>query len=64
MFEVNFYGDDPYYYWLLYHPCVKIGDGLIINLTSGASGHTLPFMIPYLASKFGVESIVEGCRMN
>jgi short-subunit dehydrogenase len=40
----------------------KNRDGLIINLTSGASGHTLPFMIPYLASKFGVESIVEGLQ--
>lgn len=37
-------------------------NGLIINLTSGASGHTLPFMIPYLASKFVVETITEGLK--
>src|SRR5260370_40687084 len=36
--------------------------GLIIKLTSGARGHTLPFMIPYFASKFGVESITEGLQ--
>ncbi|WP_431241444.1 SDR family NAD(P)-dependent oxidoreductase [Flavobacterium sp. P21] len=40
----------------------KARNGLIINLTSGASGHTLPFMGPYLASKFGVESITEGIQ--
>jgi NAD(P)-dependent dehydrogenase (short-subunit alcohol dehydrogenase family) len=40
----------------------KARKGLIINLTSGASGHTLPFMIPYLASKFSVESITEGLQ--
>jgi NAD(P)-dependent dehydrogenase (short-subunit alcohol dehydrogenase family) len=37
-------------------------NGLIINITSGASGFTVPFMIPYLASKFGVESITEGTQ--
>lgn len=36
--------------------------GLIINLTSGASGHTLPFMVPYLSSKFIVEAITEGAQ--
>jgi NAD(P)-dependent dehydrogenase (short-subunit alcohol dehydrogenase family) len=36
--------------------------GLIINITSGASGHTLPFMVPYLSSKFVVESITEGLQ--
>ncbi len=40
----------------------KARSGLIINITSGASGHTLPFMIPYLASKFCVESITEGIQ--
>jgi len=61
MFEVNFYGVIRTYQAVL--PSMrKNRDGLIINLTSGASGHTLPFMIPYLASKFGVESIVEGLQ--
>ncbi|MHA4844750.1 SDR family oxidoreductase [Flavitalea antarctica] len=59
MFEVNFYGVVRTYQAIL--PSMrKAGKGLIINLTSGASGHTLPFMIPYLASKFGVEAITEG----
>lgn len=40
----------------------KSKSGLIINLTSGASGHSLPFMGPYLASKFGVEAITESIQ--
>jgi len=39
-----------------------VKNGLIINLTSGASGFTVPFMIPYLISKFGVETITEGLQ--
>ncbi|MDW7691352.1 SDR family oxidoreductase [Flammeovirgaceae bacterium SG7u.111] len=61
MFEVNFYGVIRTYQAVL--PSMrKEKSGLIINITSGASGHTLPFMIPYLASKFGVESISEGLQ--
>jgi NADP-dependent 3-hydroxy acid dehydrogenase YdfG len=61
LFEVNFYGVLRTYQAIL--PSMrKNKTGLIINLTSGASGHTLPFMIPYLASKFGVESITEGMQ--
>jgi NAD(P)-dependent dehydrogenase (short-subunit alcohol dehydrogenase family) len=61
MFEVNFYGVLRTYQAVL--PAMRQAkSGLIINLTSGASGHTLPFMIPYLASKFGVESITEGLQ--
>ena len=61
MFEVNFYGVIRTYQAVL--PSMrKNKSGLIINLTSGASGHTLPFMIPYLAGKFGVESITEGMQ--
>jgi len=37
-------------------------NGLIINITSGASGFTMPFMIPYFISKFGVETITEGIQ--
>lgn len=59
MFEVNFYGVIRTIQSVL--PSMRSQkSGLIINITSGASGHTLPFMIPYLASKFGVESITEG----
>lgn len=61
MFEVNFYGVIRTYQAVL--PSMREAkNGLIINLTSGASGHTLPFMGPYLASKFGVESITEGIQ--
>ncbi|MBF4515798.1 SDR family oxidoreductase [Flavobacterium sp. ANB] len=61
MFEVNFYGVIRTYQAVL--PSMrKAKNGLIINLTSGASGHTLSFMGPYLASKFGVESITEGIQ--
>jgi short-subunit dehydrogenase len=61
LFEVNFYGVIRTYQAVL--PAMrKAKKGLIINITSGASGHTLPFMIPYLASKFCVESITEGIQ--
>jgi NAD(P)-dependent dehydrogenase (short-subunit alcohol dehydrogenase family) len=61
IFEVNFYGVLRTYQAVL--PSMrKAKSGLIINITSGASGHTLPFMVPYLASKFGVESITEGLQ--
>lgn len=61
MFEINFYGVVRTYQAVL--PSMRAArSGLIINITSGASGHTLPFMVPYLASKFGVESITEGLQ--
>jgi NAD(P)-dependent dehydrogenase (short-subunit alcohol dehydrogenase family) len=61
MFEVNFYGVARTYQAVL--PSMrKAKNGLIINITSGASGHTFPFMVPYFASKFGVESITEGLQ--
>lgn len=61
MFEVNVYGTLRTYQAAL--PIMRAQkSGLIINITSGASGHTLPFMVPYLASKFVVESITEGAQ--
>ncbi|WP_264536671.1 SDR family oxidoreductase [Flavobacterium sp. N1736] len=61
MLEVNFYGVIRTYQAVL--PSMrKAKSGLVISLTSGASGHTLPFMIPYLAAKFGVEAIAEGLQ--
>jgi NAD(P)-dependent dehydrogenase (short-subunit alcohol dehydrogenase family) len=61
MFEINFYGVVRTYQAVL--PAMRRAkNGLIINITSGASGHTLPFMIPYFASKFSVESITEGLQ--
>lgn len=60
-FEVNFYGIIRTYQAVL--PSMRAAkNGLIINLTSGASGHSLPFMGPYLASKFGVEAITESLQ--
>lgn len=61
MFEVNFYGVIRTYQAVL--PSMRAHkSGLIINITSGASAHTSPFMVPYFASKFGVESITEGLQ--
>ena len=61
MFDVNFYGVIRTYQAVL--PSMRNAKkGLIINITSGASGHTLPFMIPYFASKFCVESVTEGMQ--
>jgi NAD(P)-dependent dehydrogenase (short-subunit alcohol dehydrogenase family) len=61
MFEVNFYGVLRTYQAVL--PTMRRQkSGVVINITSGASGHTLPFMIPYLAAKIGVESITEGLQ--
>ncbi|WP_415328034.1 SDR family NAD(P)-dependent oxidoreductase [Chryseobacterium sp. MMS23-Vi53] len=61
MFEVNFYGIIRTYQAVL--PSMRENrSGLIINITSGASAHTSPFMVPYFASKFGVESITEGLQ--
>jgi len=61
MFEVNFYGVIRTYQAVL--PSMRENkSGLIINITSGASAHTSPFMVPYFASKFGVESITEGLQ--
>ena len=61
IFEVNFYGVLRTYNAVL--PSMRSAkNGLIINITTGASGHTLPFMIPYMASKYVVESITEGMQ--
>ena len=61
MMDVNFYGVLRTYDAVL--PSMREHkNGLVINLTSGASGFTLPFMIPYLASKFAVESVTEGLQ--
>lgn len=61
MFEVNVYGVLRTYQAVL--PSMrKEKNGLVINITTGASGHTLPFMVPYMASKFVVESITEGIQ--
>ena len=61
MFDVNFYGVLRTYQAVL--PSMrKEKNGLIINLSTGASGFTLPFMIPYMASKFAVETLTEGIQ--
>ncbi|KAA2243644.1 SDR family NAD(P)-dependent oxidoreductase [Chitinophaga agrisoli] len=59
MLDVNLFGVLRTYQAVL--PSMRAnGNGLIINITTGASGFTLPFMVPYLISKFGVETITEG----
>lgn len=61
MFDVNFYGVIRTIQAVL--PSMRHAkSGLIINVTTGASGHTLPYMIPYFSSKFAVESITEGLQ--
>jgi NAD(P)-dependent dehydrogenase (short-subunit alcohol dehydrogenase family) len=61
MSEINLYGVIRTYQAVL--PSMRREkNGLIINLTSGASGFTLPLMVPYLISKFAVETITEGAQ--
>ncbi|NCD70113.1 SDR family oxidoreductase [Mucilaginibacter agri] len=63
LFEVNFYGVLRTYQAVL--PGMRAAkDGLIINLSTGASGFTLPFMVPYMASKFAMESLIEGFQLE
>jgi NAD(P)-dependent dehydrogenase (short-subunit alcohol dehydrogenase family) len=59
MFETNFYGVLRTYFAVL--PSMRIARcGLIINLSTGASGFSLPYMVPYMSSKFAMETLVEG----
>ncbi|HEY0653347.1 MAG TPA: SDR family oxidoreductase [Chryseosolibacter sp.] len=61
MMDVNLYGVIRMYQAVL--PSMrKNKKGLIINLTSGASGFSMPFMVPYFIAKFGVETITEGVQ--
>ncbi|WP_020604608.1 SDR family oxidoreductase [Spirosoma spitsbergense] len=61
MFEVNFYGVIRTYQAVL--PSMRQArSGLVINLTSGASAHALPFMGLYFATKFSVETITEALQ--
>lgn len=60
-FDVNFYGVIRTYQAVL--PSMRQAKrGLVINISTGASGHALPFMGPYLASKFSVETITEAIQ--
>ncbi|QTE38549.1 SDR family NAD(P)-dependent oxidoreductase [Mucilaginibacter gossypii] len=59
MFEINFYGAIRTYQAAL--PVMrKLKQGLIINLSTGASGFSVPYMVPYMASKFALETFIEG----
>ena len=61
MFDVNVYSVLRMYQAVL--PSMrKERNGLVINITTGASGHTLPFMDPYIASKLVVESFTDGLQ--
>jgi NAD(P)-dependent dehydrogenase (short-subunit alcohol dehydrogenase family) len=59
VFETNFYGVLRTYFAVL--PSMRAAKcGMIINLSTGASGFSLPYMVPYMSSKFAVETLVEG----
>lgn len=59
LFDVNFYGVLRTYQAVL--PSMRAAkNGLVINISTGASGFTLPFMVPYMASKFAMETLTEG----
>lgn len=61
MLDVNLFSVIRTYHAVL--PAMRAAkSGLVINITSGASGFSMPFMIPYLTSKFGVETITEGLQ--
>jgi NAD(P)-dependent dehydrogenase (short-subunit alcohol dehydrogenase family) len=61
MFEVNFYGIVRAYQAVL--PSMREAkDGLVINLSTGASGFSAPYMAPYYASKFAMEAWVEAIQ--
>ncbi|HEX8348878.1 MAG TPA: SDR family oxidoreductase [Hymenobacter sp.] len=58
MLDVNLFGVLRTYQAVL--PAMRAAkSGLVINLTSGASGFAVPFMGPYLISKFAVETATE-----
>ncbi|MFC3562834.1 SDR family oxidoreductase [Pedobacter jamesrossensis] len=59
MFEINFYGPVRTYQAVL--PSMRAArQGLVINLSTGASGFAVPYMVPYMASKFALETFIEG----
>jgi NAD(P)-dependent dehydrogenase (short-subunit alcohol dehydrogenase family) len=61
LFEVNLYSVLRTYQAVL--PAMRQAQqGLIINLSTGASVHAMPFLTPYMASKFAVEAITEGSQ--
>lgn len=61
MLDINLFGVIRTYQAVL--PSMrKNKSGLIINLTTGASGFSVPFMVPYIIGKFGVETITEGIQ--
>ena len=63
MLEVNLFSVLRTYQAVL--PSMRANrNGLIINITSGASGFTPPYMVPYFISKFGVETITEGGQLE
>ncbi|TCC92399.1 SDR family oxidoreductase [Pedobacter frigiditerrae] len=59
MFDINFYGPIRAYQAVL--PSMRSAkQGLVINLSTGASGFSVPYMVPYMASKFALETFIEG----
>ncbi len=61
MFDINYFGVVRVYNAVL--PIMrKQESGLFINITSGASGFTNPYLVPYFASKIAIESLTEGMQ--
>jgi NAD(P)-dependent dehydrogenase (short-subunit alcohol dehydrogenase family) len=61
MFDINYFGVVRLYNAVL--PLMrKQASGLFINITSGASGFTNPYLVPYFTSKLAIESLTEGMQ--
>lgn len=61
MFDINYFGVVRLYNAVL--PIMREQlSGLFINLTTGASGFTNPYLVPYFTSKLAIESLTEGMR--
>lgn len=61
MLDINYFGVVRVYNAVL--PVMRRqGTGLFINITSGASGFTIPYLVPYFTSKLAIESLTEGMQ--
>jgi NAD(P)-dependent dehydrogenase (short-subunit alcohol dehydrogenase family) len=61
VFEVNLWGTVRGYQAVL--PSMRaLKSGLIINISSGLGLFSLPYIVPYNMTKFGVEALTEGVR--
>jgi short-subunit dehydrogenase len=63
MFETNFFGA-VYCLQVVTQSMRKTGGGTIINISSVAGHIPVPFMVPYCATKFALNAIGHGARME